>query len=225
MHSLLNALDALHRRARRLPALHRLAIISRILLALAFIPTGMVKLLGQRFTSLPTSDPVGAFFEAMYQTGFYWNFLGLGQVAAGILLLIPGTSTLGAVAYFPIVLNITVVTWSVGFKGTTTITSLMLLASLFLLSWDWDRLRSLVAPPAGREREVVAPASRLERTGYAIGTAAGLGVFLAVRNLLPTAALPWLLATGVLAALMVLVAWVQTLRRPAATAPGIRSAR
>ena len=94
-------LDALHLRARAWTPLHRLAIISRVLLALAFIPTGMVKLLGQRFTLLPTTDPVGAFFEAMYQTGFYWNFLGLGQVAAGMLLLIPATTTLGAVCFFP----------------------------------------------------------------------------------------------------------------------------
>jgi uncharacterized membrane protein YphA (DoxX/SURF4 family) len=222
---MLNALDALHRRARQMPALHRLALVSRILLALAFIPTGMVKLLGQRFTTLPTSTPVGAFFEAMYQTGFYWNFLGLGQVAAGVLLLIPATATLGAVAFFPIVLNITVVTWSIGFEGTTIVTSLMLLASVFLLCWDWDRLRGIVAMPEGRARESVAPASLLERTGYAVGTVAGLGVLLALRNLVTAAAVPWLLGLGVGAALMVLVAWGRSLRGERPAAERVRSAR
>ena len=216
--------DAWHRRARHSPALHRLAIISRVLLAVAFIPTGMVKLLGHRFTSLPVSDPVGAFFEAMYQTGFHWNFLGLGQVSAGILLLIPATTTLGAVCFFPIVLNITVVTWSVGFKGTMYITALMLLASIFLLAWDWDRLRSIVVTPHGRVREAVAPPSALERAGYVTGTLAVLGVFLAVRSFVPMAVVPWLLGIGVISALMVLVAWAQTLRRPPSDAGTIAGA-
>ncbi len=217
--------DDWHRRARQSPALHRLAIISRVLLAVAFIPTGMVKLLGHRFTSLPVSDPVGAFFEAMYQTGFYWNFLGLGQVSAGILLLIPATATLGAVCFFPIVLNITVVTWSVGFKGTTYITALMLLASIFLLAWDWDRLRAIVVNPHGRVREAVAPPSALERAGYVTGTLAVLGVFLAVRGFVPMAVVPWLLGVGVISALMVIVAWLQTLRRPREGAGTIPTSR
>lgn len=215
---MLDAIDSLHRRARRQAALHRLAIISRVLLALAFIPTGMVKLLGQRFTVLPVTTPVGAFFEAMYQTGFYWNFLGLGQVAAGVLLLIPATTTVGAVCFFPVVLNITVVTWSIGFKGTTYITSLMLLASLFLLCWDWDRLRSIVVPPAGRDADRVAPPSSLERAGYMLGTVAGLGVFMAMRNLAPAAAVPWLVGAGLLAVVMVLVAWIRSLRGGGASA-------
>lgn len=218
---MLTALDALHRRARREPALHRLAIISRVLLAVAFIPTGMVKLLGHRFTTLPVDHPVGAFFEAMYQTGYYWNFLGTGQVLAGILILIPATTTLGAVCYFPIVLNITVLTWSIGFAGTTYITALMLIASLFLLCWDWDRLRSILAPPVSSVREVIAPPSRLEQSGYVLGTASALGVLLALRRLLPAAAILWLLAAGALAVVLVLVAWVRTLRHPhsAAAAP------
>ena len=210
---MLDAIDALHQRARQLAPLHRLAIISRVLLALAFIPTGMVKLLGQRFTLLPTTDPVGAFFEAMYQTGFYWNFLGLGQVAAGVLLLIPATTTVGAVCFFPVVLNITVVTWSIGFKGTTYITSLMLLAAIFLLCWDWDRLRSILVAPPGRAPERVAPPSSLERAGYILGTTAGLGVVLALRSLVPGETVPWLLGVGVVAIAMVLVAWVRSLRR------------
>ena len=53
----------------------------------------------------------------MYRSGFYWNFLGFSQVLAGILILIPATATLGAVAFFPIILNVTVITISVGFKG------------------------------------------------------------------------------------------------------------
>ncbi len=206
---MLAQLDALHARARRWPPFQRLAIISRILLALAFIPTGMVKLLGHRFTQLPVSNPVGYFFEAMYQSGFYWNFLGLGQVVAGILLLIPATSTLGAVAFFPIILNITVVTWSVGFKGTIYITALMLLAATFLLCWDWDRLRGIIVAPTDRPPVPVVPMPPLERAGYVVGGAAAMLVLLALRSLVPTRWVLPLVGVGGVAMVMVLVGWVQ----------------
>ncbi len=137
-------LDRLHERARRSLWLGRLAILTRILLALGFLPSGLKKLIGSRFTSLPLDNPVGFFFEALYRTGFYWNFLGLAQLTAAILLLIPRTTTLGAVIYFPIILNIFLITVSVGFQGTPFITGPMLVGSIFLLAWDWHRLRGIV---------------------------------------------------------------------------------
>jgi len=202
--------DRLHASARSYPALYRLAIISRILLALAFIPTGLVKLLGHRFTLLGVDNPVGAFFEAMYQTGFYWNFLGLGQVAAGILLLIPATSTLGAIMFLPIITNIFVVTWSVGFGGTVYVTALMLLANVFLLCWDYDRFRYILFPPHNRPTPArVARMPIIERLGYAIGTGAGLVVLAATRSIVPMSIVRWMLLVGAAAALMVLTGWIQ----------------
>lgn len=96
-------LDRLHAWARAHPLLYRVVLATRILFATAFIPTGLVKLLGLRFTSIPTSDPIGAFFEAMYQTGGYWRFLGATQVAAGLLLLVPRAArrSLGAMVGTP----------------------------------------------------------------------------------------------------------------------------
>ena len=58
---------------------------------------------------------------------------------AALLLIIPRTALLGAVIYFPIILNICVLTYAVRFEGTR-IATLMLLANLFLLVWDYDRL-------------------------------------------------------------------------------------
>lgn len=144
---ILGSLDRLHARARQSRWLARLALVTRILLVLGFTPSGLTKLLGNRFTSLPLEDPVGFFFEAMYQTGFYWRFLGLAQVTAAALLLIPRTTTLGAVIYFPIILNIFLITVSVGFQGTPFITGPMLLGATFLLAWDWHRLRGIFAAP------------------------------------------------------------------------------
>lgn len=109
-----------------------------------FTPSGLTKILHNRFTVLSTETPVGYFFEALYRSGFYWNFLGLSQFAAAILLVIPRTATLGALIYFPIILNIYVITVSMSFTGTPYITGLMLLANIYLLCWDYDKLKYLI---------------------------------------------------------------------------------
>src|SRR5919112_431934 len=92
----LSALDRLHARVRRSRLLRAFTVFTRVVLALAFVPSGLTKVLGNRFTRLGVDDPVGFFFEALYRTGFYWNFLGLCQLAAALLLLVPRTATLGA---------------------------------------------------------------------------------------------------------------------------------
>jgi hypothetical protein len=120
---------------------------SRVLLALGFLPSGYVKLMGERFTKLGIDNPVGFFFEAFYRTGFYWNFLGAAQLAAAILLLIPRTRVLGALIYFPIILNIFLITIAMHFQVTPVITGLMLLGSTWLLLWDARTLRCLFDPP------------------------------------------------------------------------------
>jgi uncharacterized membrane protein YphA (DoxX/SURF4 family) len=139
-----SGLDRLHARVRANRWLLRFTWLTRILLALAFVPSGATKLLGNRFTLLDTDTPIGFFFEALYQTGFYWRFIGLAQLTAALLLLIPRTSTLGAVLYFPIILNVCLITWSLHFHGTVVITTLMLLGSLYLLCWDYDRWKRLL---------------------------------------------------------------------------------
>jgi hypothetical protein len=202
--------DRLHANARQFTALHRLAIISRILLASAFIPTGAVKLLGRRFTLLGTDNPIGAFFEALYQTGFYWNFLGLGQVLAGVALIIPATRTLGAVMFLPILLNVVVLTWSLNFTGTVYITTMMLVANVFLLCWDYDRLkRILFRGGAEVAAPTPAPMPAIEKAGYAVGGTAALVVLLAIRSLAPMTLVKWMLLAGVMGIVMVLVGWVQ----------------
>jgi uncharacterized membrane protein YphA (DoxX/SURF4 family) len=119
--------------------------LTRVLLAVGFLPSGLTKVLGNRFTRLGLDTPVGFFFEALYRTGYYWRFIGLCQLAAAALLLLPRTATLGALLYFPIILNIFIITVSMNFTGTPVITGLMLLANLYLLWWDRDRLRGVFA--------------------------------------------------------------------------------
>jgi hypothetical protein len=50
---------------------------------------------------------------------------------------------LGALMYFPVILNICVLTYAVRFEGTRA-TTFMLLASIFLLGWYYDRLKYIL---------------------------------------------------------------------------------
>ena len=121
------------------------SIFCRLTLAFAFIASGMVKIIGERFASgLSEIHPMGAYLEALHQTGYYYTFIGLVQVAAAILLLIPRTVALGALLYFTIIVNIWVLSFAVRFEGSIVTSPLMVLANLYLLVWNYDRLRYIL---------------------------------------------------------------------------------
>lgn len=117
------------------------AVFNRIALAAGFIPSGLTKIFDERFTSLSVNHPMGNYLEALYHTGYYYPFIGYVQVTAAILLLIPRTATLGAVLYFPVILNICILSLAVGFDGSLVTSPLMVLANLYLLCWDYDKLK------------------------------------------------------------------------------------
>ena len=119
--------------------------ITRILLAIGFIPSGLTKLQGNPFTSLGLDSPVGFFFEALYRSGWYWNFLGFMQLLCALLLLIPRTTFAGAILYLPIIINILCIVISMHFKGTPYVAGLMLLATVYLLFWDYKKLKRIVS--------------------------------------------------------------------------------
>lgn len=118
-------------------------ICCRIALALGFIPSGIVKITGERFTALPVNHPLGHYFDALFQTGYYYTFIGIGQIVIALLLLIPRTALLGAIMYFPTILNICILAYATRFEGTR-ITTLMLLANIYLLCWDYDRIKYIL---------------------------------------------------------------------------------
>jgi len=109
------------------------------------VPSGLKKLLGERFTILGVDNPVGFFFEALYQTGWYWNFLGFMQLLVALLLVIPRTAFLGALIYLPIIINILVIVIAMHFRGTPIIAGLMLFANIYLLFWDYKKVKQIVS--------------------------------------------------------------------------------
>jgi glucan phosphoethanolaminetransferase (alkaline phosphatase superfamily) len=173
--SISTILDEIHLKVIRNIWLQRFTVFNRLMLAAAFTPSGLTKALGNRFTSLPVSNPVGYFFDALYQTGFYYNFIGIAQLLAALLLLFPRTATLGALVAFPIILNICLLTISVGFRGTWVITSLMLLANIYLLCWDYDKLKPLLTFSYDTKPEVFRIAFLWESLAWGLLGAAGSG--------------------------------------------------
>ena len=134
-------LDGLHVSFTRRWYLQLFTAITRILLAVGFIPPSIPKILHKPFTVLPDSNPVGHYFNALYQTGFYYEFIGWAQLVAALLLLFPRTAHIGALMFLPIIINVAVLTTSVGFKGTWVITILMSFAAAWLVAWEYDRLK------------------------------------------------------------------------------------
>jgi len=121
------------------------SIFCRLTLAFAFIAAGMVKILGERFASgLSTIHPMGAYLEALHQTGYYYTFIGIAQVVAAILLIIPRTVTLGALLYLPIIVNIWLLSYAVRFEGSFVTSPLMVLANLYILAWNYDKLKYIL---------------------------------------------------------------------------------
>lgn len=139
--SISHKLDELHLRARRNKWLHYFALFNRIALAAGFLPSGLQKVLGERFTVLSVHHPMGHYLDALYHTGFYYTFIGIMQVTAAILLLIPRTATLGALIYFPIILNICILSFAVRFDGSLLSSPLMVFAVLYLLCWDYHKIK------------------------------------------------------------------------------------
>lgn len=131
------------------------AAFCRIALAASFFPAGVVKVMGQRFAEgLPANNPLGHYFDALYLTGYYYTFIGIVQITIAILILIPRTSFLGVLMYFPVIVNICVLTYATRFAGTRA-TTMLLFACLYLLIWNYDRLKYLlpftkpkIEPPA-----------------------------------------------------------------------------
>ncbi|WP_128545454.1 DoxX family protein [Larkinella soli] len=144
MIDLVATLDRLHFRAKQNRWLRYFARFNRVALAAGFLPSGFVKILGERFTSLSVNHPMGHYLEALFHTGYYYTFIGVLQMMSAVLLLIPPTATLGAVLYFPIILNICLLSLSVRFEGSLLSSPLMVLANLYLLCWDYDKLKYIL---------------------------------------------------------------------------------
>jgi len=159
--SISSTLDRLHSQAKENRWLWLFSIFNRFALAAGFIPSGIVKIIGERFASgVSANHPMGHYLEALHTTGYYYTFIGVVQVTAAILLLIPRTVTLGAFLYFPIILNICILTFAVRFDGSLFTAPLMVLANLYVLGWNYEKWKYIL--PFNRPADDVTKRKSLE---------------------------------------------------------------
>ncbi len=160
MDQLIARADRLHAAARRVRALNWFAWVVRVLLAVAFLPSGLTKVLGMPFTRMDprTSEAARMFAELQHDFGGLYPFIGACQLAAAVLLLVPRTTLVGALVHLPITAGIVVITTTVGFRGTWLIAWLMLLGVIFLICWDWHRVKALCGPELPPDPHLACPA-------------------------------------------------------------------
>ncbi len=140
-----STLDQLHSKAKQNRWLWLFSIFNRLVLALGFIPAAIVKLIDERFASgLHVNHPMGHYLEALHLTGYYYTFIGIAQLAAAVMLLIPRTATLGAFIYFPVILNICILTFATRFDGSLFTAPLMTLANLYILGWNYEKWKFIL---------------------------------------------------------------------------------
>lgn len=139
-----STLDSIHAPFKQNKWMRYFTVFCRIALAAGFLPSGYVKIAGERFTDLHNNQPMGHYLEALFHTGYYYTTIGILQMTAAILLLIPRTALLGVLIYFPIIFNIMILSYSVRFEGSLHSSPLMVLACLYLICWDYDRLKYIL---------------------------------------------------------------------------------
>ena len=119
----------------------------RVSLGLTFILSGMRKIPGVLFTTLPVENPIGAYFHAMHETGFYWNFIGYFQILVGVLLFFNRFAPIASLFMTPITVNIFLISVSLHMRGTPYITACMLLGNIFLLIWHYEHYLPILEEP------------------------------------------------------------------------------
>lgn len=116
----------------------------KISLGIGFVLSGLRKLPGVKFTSLSIENPVGLFFEGMYASGFYWNFIGYYQILVGLFLMTKWFQRLTPILLLPVSFNIFLVSIALQMRGTPVITACMLLGNLYLILWNYQSYRPIL---------------------------------------------------------------------------------
>ena len=124
---------------------HKRIIISiRVFLGLIFFTAGMSKLYFEhQFPGI--IGPVWLEERlAEHDLGMYARFIAGSQIIAGLLLFTQRFATLGAILTFPIILNIFMVTVSMGWRGTPYVNFFLLSLNAWLLAYDYHKLKFIL---------------------------------------------------------------------------------
>lgn len=127
-------------------------VLLRILIGFAFLPAALKKVLDQPFTDPASAGRFHDFLDAFHATGPFYQFVGVVQLLAALLLSTQYLALLGALLALPVLTAISVFVWStIGVTPTAIVASLMTVGTIALLAWDFERWAGVVD---GRAREV-----------------------------------------------------------------------
>lgn len=121
--------------------MHLVVVNLRILVGFAFVPAGLKKVLRQPFTDPDNHGRFHDFLHAFHATGFFYQFVGILQLTAALLLFSQRWARAGALLALPMITAITVFCWSTRVYPTATVATLMLLGVAALLLWDHPQPR------------------------------------------------------------------------------------
>ena len=113
-----------------------LAIVNlRILIGFAFVPAGLKKVLRQPFTDPDNHGPFHDFLHAFHATGFFYQFVGILQLTAALLLFSQRWARAGALLMLPVITAIVVLCWSTHVYPTATVATLIFLGVAAIAVW------------------------------------------------------------------------------------------
>lgn len=161
-------------RARR--SLNLVVANLRILIGFGFMPAGLKKVLGERFTEAGNVGPFHEFLHAFWATGPLYRFVGIVQLTGALLLMTQRFAAVGAALLLPVLCVIAVFVWSTAGVPTIATVSLMLSGVASLLVWDLHKWRALFASDRQASGLPLAPAG--EVIDARLWQRAGLGVAL-----------------------------------------------
>jgi hypothetical protein len=133
------------RGARRKRWLNLAVVNLRFLIGFALIPAALKKVLGQPFTDPTNTGPFHDFLHAFRATGWFYSFVGIVQLTAAMLLFSQRYATIGALVALPILTAITAFCWSTQVVPTATVATLILLGTIGLVFWDYEKWRPVIS--------------------------------------------------------------------------------
>ena len=125
-------------------SLYKLAIIGiRFFLGFVFFTAGMGKLTQGHYFPLTMFPMSLAKILEPHGLALWGEFVAWSQVIIGFLLMSQRFATIGAIMSMPLILNIFVITVSLGFGGTPYLNAFLIALNLFLLAADYHKLKFL----------------------------------------------------------------------------------
>jgi uncharacterized membrane protein YphA (DoxX/SURF4 family) len=115
----------------------------RIFLGFIFFTAGMGKLTNGDYFPLTMFPMSLEKILAPYGLSLWGAFVAWSQVVIGLLLMSQRFATLGAIMCLPLILNIFVITVSIGFVGTPYLNGFLIALNLFLLAADYHKIKFL----------------------------------------------------------------------------------